>query len=192
MKFCFSAILTLFLLTIPAFAGVTVNSPSNGESVSSPFTLSASSATCSSQSVSSMSYSLDSGGDLTTVNGQSMDVAITSGAGEHTVHVKASGDNGAVCVTDVAVTVAAPVADSTDSTDSGVSSSSLSAPSNAVTVSSIQALGGWNAQHDSGTSGSSSGRTSLVGSPSHSGTTREFAATFHGASGERYSVSFCR
>ncbi len=41
---CFCAILTLFVLTIPAFAGVTVNSPSNDESVSSPFTLSASSA----------------------------------------------------------------------------------------------------------------------------------------------------
>ncbi len=81
MKTFFSAILMLFVSTAVSLAGVTVNSPSSGQSVSSPFTLSASSATCSSQSVNSMSYSLDSGADLTIVNGQTMDVQVTSGDG---------------------------------------------------------------------------------------------------------------
>lgn len=187
MKTCASALLTLFVFTAPAFAGVTVNNPSNSDTVSSPFTLSASAASCASQSVSSMSYSLDSGSDLTTVSGQSLDVQVSSAAGAHTMHVKAWGDNGAACVTDVAVNVTAAAA---DSSSSDFSSDTSLAPSSATGVSSIQALKSWSAEHDSGTSGSSSGKTSLVGSPAHSGTTREFATSFHGSSGERYSVNF--
>ncbi len=138
-----------------------------------------------------MSYSLDSGSDLATVNSQSMDVQVTSGAGAHTLHVKAFGQQGAACVTDVAVTVAAPSADSADTADAAASANSvISAPSGAVTVSSIQALKSWKAGHDYGTNGFSSGKTSLVGSPAHSGTTRETTTVFKSRSGERYSVSF--
>ncbi len=107
--------------------------------------------------------------------------------GAHTVHVKASGDNGAVCVTDIDVNVAA-ASDASASAD--VFSDTSLVPSNAVKNSNIQAIGHWDAKHDSGTSGSSTGKTTLVGSPSHSGVTREFATNFKSKAGERYAVAF--
>ena len=44
----------------PAFASLTVTTPTNNEQVASPFNLSASDAKCSSQTVTSMGYALDS------------------------------------------------------------------------------------------------------------------------------------
>ena len=87
--------------SIPAFAGVTVNEPANNSDVSSPFKLSASASTCSSQSVSSMGYSFDSSSDTTVIKGQSIDQSIDSSTGTHTLHVKAWGDNGSSCVEDL-------------------------------------------------------------------------------------------
>lgn len=98
---------TAFLLAacaIPALAGITVNTPSNGAAVSPQFTLSAVSTTCSSQPVTAMGFSLDSSANTTVVKSTSMDATVTATTGTHTVHVKAWGNAGASCVTDVAVT----------------------------------------------------------------------------------------
>jgi len=169
-------------VAIPAMAGVTVNSPASNSDVSSPFTLSASAATCSSQNVASMGYSFDSSSDTTVYSGkQSIDASIASSSGTHTLHVKAWGDDGSSCVTDVVIDVASGT--STETSDSVV-------PSDAVAVSSIQALGGWAAAHDDGGPGSSSGSTSIVSSPSLYGSTRRFVTTYTSAGDERYSVSF--
>lgn len=161
--------------SIPAAAGVVVNSPANGADVSSPFNLSASAATCSSQPVSAMGYSLDSSPDTTTVNEQVLDVNVQSATGGHTVHVKAWGDKGAVCVSDVAVNVTA--------------GASL-VPSGATSVGAVQMLGNWQEYHDPGTPGWSSGAMSLVGSPSMGGTARKFYTTFGNNGGERYHAAF--
>jgi hypothetical protein len=128
-----------------------------------------------------MGYSIDDG-DTTQIHNTSFDEQVSAKAGTHTVHVKSWGDNGAVCVTDVAIDV-------TSVTDDVVADSSV-VPSDAVSVSSINKLGGWTTAHDSGTNGNSSGKTSLVGSPVHSGSSREFVTKFSGAAGQRYSVSF--
>lgn len=170
-------------LSVPALAGVTVNSPANNTDVSSPFTLSASSSNCSSQSVSAMGYSLDSSSDTTVVNSQSIDRSISVSGGTHTVHVKSWGDKGASCVTDVVVIVKAGA-----TSNSGSSSSEV--PSNAQTVSHIQALGGWRSQHDTGGSGSASGSSGVVSSPSLYGSTRRFVTSFSSSGDERYSVTF--
>src|SRR5271169_5974960 len=132
-------------LTVPALAGVTVNSPVNNTSVPSPFTLSASAATCSSQSVVTMGYSFDSSTSTTVFKGQSIDTAISSSTGTHTLHVKAWGPNGASCVSSVVITVTA----------SSAGPESI-IPSNADVVSDIQALSGWAKAHDTGGPGSSS------------------------------------
>ena len=99
-------------ITVPTPAttapgGVTIASPANGASVSSPFTLTASAATCSSQPVASMSYALD-GGAATSVNGTSIDVQVTVAPGSHAVQVTAEGDQGATCSASVALTVPTP------------------------------------------------------------------------------------
>ncbi len=166
---------------IPALASVTVNTPSNGATVSTPFTLSALATTCSDQTVSAMGYSLDSSSDTTIIDATSIDAAVTAAAGAHTLHVKAWGDKGASCVTDVAITVTDPVTDS---------SSSSTVPSDAVSVSNIQTLGTWEEANDPGTDGPSSGSMKLVTSPAVSGDSREFVTSFSGSGGEIYHVAF--
>ncbi len=165
-------------LSLSAFAGVTVNSPVNNTEISSPFTLSASASTCSSQNVISMGYSFDSSSDTTVVNKDSIDASVESSTGTHTLHVKAWGSNGSSCVTDVAIDIKAS------------SSSSDSVPENAVTVSHIQALSGWHAAHDSGGPGTSSGSSSIVSSPSLYGSTRRFETSFSDSGDERYAIEF--
>ncbi len=181
MKLFLSPLLIASIATLPAFASVSISSPSSGEHVSSPFTLSATSSNCSSQSVGTMGYSLDNG-DTTMVHNTSFDQQVSASIGTHTVHVKSWGSSGAVCVADVSIDV-------TSATDNIAANSSI-VPSGAVGISSINTLGGWKEAHDSGTNGSSSGTMALVGSPTHSGSSRRFETKFSGSGGERYSVSF--
>jgi hypothetical protein len=128
-----------------------------------------------------MGYSIDYG-DTTMIKNTSFDEKVSAAAGTHTVHVKAWGDKGAVCVTDVAIDV-------TSVTDNASADTAV-VPSNAVSVSSLQKLNGWHEAHDSGTGGGSSGKMYLVGSPVHSGSSRAFVTRFYGAAGERYAISF--
>jgi len=150
-----------------------VGAPANGSTVTSPFTLSASASSCSGQTTSAMGYSLDGSSSTAIVDSTMLSTSVSTGTGGHTVHVKAWGDKGASCDTDVAVTV------------SGTSSST---PSDASNLSSVQTLG-WSAEHDSGTQGSSSGWTGVTGSPSRSGSARQFSTSYSYYGGERYSVS---
>jgi len=170
---------TLLLVTFaaPAFASVTVTIPTIGAQVTSPFTLSASAANCSSQNTASMGYSLDSSSDTTIVTGTSVQAEVVSGLGAHTLHVKAWGDAGSACVTDVAITVdpAAPTP---------------AFPSDAATVRNLQTMSSWVAQSDTATSGSSNGVTSLVNSPSLSGNARAFVSDYTRYGGQRFDVSF--
>ena len=188
------ATLLAFILIAPAFASPTVNNPTNGETVNSPFELSASAATCSSRTVKTLGWSLDHSSDTTLIQEQTMDVQINASAGKHTVHVKAWAGS-YVCVTDVVVNV------TTDGSGSGGGGASGGGtgpggvtnpllPPDPVTVSSVEKLENWKGQHDSGTSGTATGRTSLVVSPSVSGNSREFAISYTNKGGERFSSSF--
>ena len=98
--------IALFLFTLacsmPAMAGVIVYSPGNNVSVSSPFNLSAWSNWCGSQSVVTTGYSLDNSTSTTTFKSQTINTSVSASAGGHTLHVKAWGNGGAACVTDVA------------------------------------------------------------------------------------------
>lgn len=173
----------MIAFAVPAFAGVTVNSPANDSTVSSPFNLSAYATTCASESVASMGYSFDSSSTTTVVYKQSIDASVPSSTGSHTLHVKAWA-KGVVCVKDITINVT-----STTTTAATASSSSLSVPSYSNTVSDLQVLNSWNATHDSGGPGSSSGYTDLVSSPSLYGTTRRFITSFSNDGDERYSTT---
>jgi hypothetical protein len=167
----------LATLAAPALASVTVSSPANGAQVGSPFSLSASAASCSSQNTSTMGYSLDNSPDTTVVKGTSVEAHVASGTGSHTLHVKAWGDAGSACVTDVAITVEA-------------SSATSEIPIDAISVGSLQALSGWVDQHDAGTSGSSNGSMNIVSAPSFGGDARHFVSNYSNYGGERFYVSF--
>ncbi len=160
--------------------GITVSSPENGSSVSSPFSLVASAPTCSGQAVSSLGYSLDNSSSTTIVSGTSVNTQVTAAGGAHTLHVKSWGKSGAACSNAVSITVSG----TTTGTDA------VTAPSNATVVSSLQSLSGWTATHDTGMSGSASGSTSVVTSPTLSGNSRKFSTTWSGSGGERYSLAF--
>jgi hypothetical protein len=54
----------------------------------------------------------------------------------------------------------------------------------------LQNLPGWLEEDDAGTSGTASGTTMLVSTPSLSGSARQFVTTFTNGGGERYYVSF--
>jgi hypothetical protein len=186
----FVAILTTLIVMLAAAAGsavaqTSINSPTNGEQVSSPFTLNMTASTCSSQPVSAVGYSLDSSAQTSSWNATYIDGPVGAPSGSHTLHVKAWGDKGAVCVADVTIDVTAGATANVPS--SGPTSV---VPSDAVKVSSIQALSNWSAVHDGGTTGSSSGTMSMSSSPSLTGAARLFANQFNDFGGERYSAQF--
>jgi hypothetical protein len=164
-------------LAVPALAGVTVNSPYSGDQVGSPFSLSANASSCSSQNVATMGYSLDNSSDTTIVSGASVQAQVQSGSGTHTLHVKAWGDKGASCVTDVAITVGAAAATSV-------------IPSNAASTGGVQILSSWIAQHDTAAEGGSSGWMTLANSPSMSGNARKFVSTYSDYGNQRFDVAF--
>jgi hypothetical protein len=176
VKFSFISSL-LATLTVPVLASVTVNTPTNGAQVGSPFSLSATAANCSSQNVSSMGYSLDNSTDTTVFNGTSVETSVASGTGTHTLHVKAWGNKGASCVTDVAITV-------------GATASSSAIPSDAVSNGGLQTLSSWVGINDSAAAGYSSGWTSLMNSPSRSGNARKFVSNYSNYGDLRFETSF--
>jgi hypothetical protein len=132
------ASLLLFIAVSPALAGVTISSPVNGTEVSSPFQLYADASTCSSQSVNAMGFSLDSSTDTTLVDNNSLNARVSASPGEHTLHVKAWGDHGASCVTDVTVTVGNVAAPESSASVSGTVS--VSSPAKGASVASPFAL----------------------------------------------------
>lgn len=166
-------------LSISAFAGVTVNTPASSTDVSSPFKLSATASTCSNKSVVTMGYSFDSSPDTTVISGQTIDENLSASVGAHTLHVKAWAPGGYSCVKDVSITVKAAAAGA----ESVI-------PTLADIVSHIQSLSGWQASHDGGGPGSSSGSMSIVSSPALYGSTRRFVTSFSGSGDERYSIVF--
>jgi hypothetical protein len=108
------------------------------------------------------------------VNGTVLSTSISTGTGGHTVHVKSWGKSGASCVHDVAVTV---------------SGTSTIVPATATNHSNIQGSGNWSSTHDAGTTGSSSGTSSVTSSPSRSGNARHFNTSYSNYGGQRYATS---
>ena len=156
---------------------VSVSSPATGTNVTSPFALMASAASCGGNQTSAMGYSFDNSTSTTIVNGASINSPITSPSGAHTLHVKAWGNGGGSCDTDVAVNVTVPA-------------NVAVVPAGAISVSAIQAMSGWQAVNDTGGSGNSTGSDSLVGLPAYSGTARQFVTNFTNGGDERYYVAF--
>ena len=85
-----------FVVAVLALAGfsltsqaITVSTPSNGATVSSPFTLKASTSTCASLPAVSMGYSIDSGTDV--IEPTSFTASVSAVPGSHILHVKCWG-----------------------------------------------------------------------------------------------------
>ena len=167
--------------------GVTVSTPAKGATVGSPFTLAATSSTCSSQAVGTMGYSLDSSSNTTVVNAEKIDMQVSAGSGTHTLHVKSWGVKGSSCDADVVVTVNGG---SNPPSGGGGGSGGPYIPPYASSVSNLQTLSDWRAAHDTGGPGGSSGAMAIVGSPSRSGHARRLITKFWNNGDERYSATF--
>ena len=109
-------------VAITVGTGVQVSAPLNGTTVPSSFLLQASALTCGGQNTSSMAYSFDNQTDNILSGATSINQTVTDSAGAHVLRVKAWGNGGAFCETDLNITV---------STQSIV----VSTPSNNATVS---------------------------------------------------------
>jgi hypothetical protein len=135
---------------------------------------------CQSQPIAAMGYSIDDSSNTTFVYGAALNIQAVSPIGAHTIHVKSWGNQGAPCVSNIAVNVVpSPVA---------------TLPSNAIAVNAIQTLTNWLAESDdaTGTAGgiSTTGTTNLVNSPAPSGLGRVFITNYANYGGERFYVSF--
>ena len=104
-----SALVLALLSTVPAFAAVTVSTPAPNSTVNTTFALKANATACSSQAIGAMGYSFDSSANTTIVSGNALSANVSVAAGSHVLHVKSWGNRGSSCVTDVSLTVKAPV-----------------------------------------------------------------------------------
>src|SRR6185437_5544989 len=111
-----------------ALASVTVSSPVNGATVTSPFVLQASASLCSSQAIASMGYSLDSSSSTTIVKSSSISASMPASPGSHVVHVKSWGKSGAACSTSIRVNVVQPTTTTNVNVASPLSGASVVSP----------------------------------------------------------------
>jgi len=88
MKTLLFAALALATFSVPT-RGITVYSPSNGASVTSPFVVSASTTTCAGLAAVSMGYSIDS--EKAIIEPTSFSASVSASPGSHILHVKCWG-----------------------------------------------------------------------------------------------------
>ena len=104
-----SAVLLLWVGTLPAFANVTVSSPTNNSTVGTSFLLTATASPCSGQAISSMGYSVDAGATTKFGGAASINIRVSAALGYHKLHVKSWGKGGAACSSTVPVTVSSSI-----------------------------------------------------------------------------------
>jgi hypothetical protein len=125
-----------------------------------------------------MGYSLDSLPNAKTVTGTSIDVQVAASAGNHLLRVKSWGKK-VSCVTEVAVTVAAP-------------QTSL-IPDYAISSGDLNGNKLWKCQHDDGTSGTSTGGMTYPLTMNGYDDVQEFKiSTYSNHGGERCSIDFVK
>ncbi len=174
MKYLTLLVWAPLVLALPALASVDIARPASGAEVVSPFLLAATASSCSSQSITSMSYWIDNGTPVV-VRGSSINTQVASITGAHTVYVQSTGRGGAVCDASVAIVV--------------VPDPATLVPSDAMVFQGVQALTGW--QGANATSiGTATGSTKIVAWPSLSGKAREFVTQFTNYGDELYWVVF--
>jgi len=113
-------------LAITVGTGVQVTAPLNGTTVPSSFLLQASAPTCGGQTTSSMAYSFDSETDHLLSGATSINQTVSDPTGNHILRVKAWGNGGAFCETNLNITISSQsVVVSTPSNNATVASTFL-------------------------------------------------------------------
>jgi hypothetical protein len=175
-----------------AFASnITVASPVNGTSVTSPVWVRAHNIGCNGLPPTAFGFSIDSS-STTTMGATPYDIDVSRvgiASGGHTIHFK-SWTSAGVCPV---VNTSFNVNGGTTTSSSGTSAAtSTSIPSYAVGSANLDTVGNWAYEHDGGTPGSSRGSTAYPASTPVYGDARQFYMTYSNRGGERWHVSWGR
>lgn len=182
----FVALLSGLMLSQPAKAAdITIASPVNGTSVASPVWVRAHNVGCNGLAPTAFGYSLDNSSTLVKgVTVYDIDTKASMAVGTHTIHYKSWTKSGA-CTT-VSTTFKVTSGSTSTTTSSGTAAYSL--PSYAIASATLDGVGGWSAEHDSGTPGSSHGSMVYPATISGYDYARKFYMTYTDHGGERWHV----
>jgi hypothetical protein len=171
-------------------ANITVASPVNGTSNSSPVWVRAHNVGCNGLTPTAFGFSVDSGGTTMGVTPFDIDVTHFSiGGGTHTIHFKAWTSGGICPVVDTTFNVGGG-GGGTSGGNTTPSNPSVSIPSYAAASPDLDTSGNWVGEHDGGTPGGSQGSMAYPASVSLYDNAREFYMTYWGRGGERWHNSF--
>lgn len=169
-------------------ANITVASPVNGTSNSSPVWVRAHNVGCNGLTPTAFGFSVDSSG-TTTMGVTPYDIDVTHysiAGGSHTIHFKAWTSSG-ICPV---VSTTSNVGGGGGTTSGGNTTPSVSIPSYARASADLDTSYNWIGEHDAGTPGSSRGSTVFPASVSLYDNAREFYMTYSNYGGERWHNSF--
>ncbi|MFL6428247.1 MAG: hypothetical protein ACJ71S_08390 [Acidobacteriaceae bacterium] len=171
-------------------ANITVASPVNGTSNSSPVWVRAHNVGCNGLAPTAFGFSVDSGATTMGVTPYDVDVTHYSiGSGSHTIHFKAWTSAGICPVVNTTFSVGGSSSTGGGGTPTP-SSPSASIPSYARASADLDTSNNWAYEHDAGTPGSSRGSTVFPASVSGYDNAREFYMTYSSNGGERWHNSF--
>lgn len=168
-------LLNITVVTAPV-SDITVVTPASGATVSSPFTLTASTKTCASKPAVSMGYSIDSG--TAVIEPTSFTASVSASAGAHVLHVKCWGQG----VGDqklLNINVVQPT-----------TSKGPTIPSYAYVQQQIDLLPNWRIKHDPATPGTATGSMTVVSDPTRTGQSVKYYTAFTDAGGILYSNTY--
>jgi len=168
-------LLNITVQTVPV-SDIMVAAPGNGATVTSPFTLTASTRTCGSKQAVSMGYSIDNGPSV--IEPTSFTALVTAPSGAHVLRVKCWGQQ-------VGDQVALNINVTQPATSKGPQ-----IPSYAYVQQQIDLLPGWRIKHDPATPGTATGSMTLVSDPTLTGQTEKYYTTFTNAGGILYSNTY--
>lgn len=179
-----------------AFASnITVASPLNGASATSPLWVRAHNVGCNGLTPTAFGFSIDNS-TVTTMGNSAYDIDATNvpvASGTHSIHFKAWTKSGICPVLTTTVKVGGSSSSSgTDNTGGGGGSSptSPSIPSNALASDDLDTLGNWAGEHDTGTPGGSRGSMIYPATTPLYDDARQFYMSYSGRGGERWHVTF--
>jgi hypothetical protein len=165
---------------------ITVGSPLNGATATSPLLVRAHNVGCNGLSPTAFAFSIDSS-TQTIWGSTAYDIDVTSftiAPGTHSIHFKGWTSAGICPVVTTSVNISGSTA--TSSTSSG------NIPSNAVATNDLDTSGSWQGEHDAGTPGTSQGSTVFPATTPVYDDARKFYMTYTSRGGERWHLSFAK
>lgn len=173
-------------------SNITVASPLNGATATSPLWVRAHNVGCNGLTPTAFGFSIDSS-STTTMGVTAYDIDVTHysiPSGTHSIHFKAWTKSGICPVLTTSVKIGGSSTTTSAATTSSTSTTSTSIPSYALSSNDLDTLGNWSGEHDTGTPGSSNGSMVYPATTPLYDDAREFYMSYSDRGGERWHVTF--